>query len=348
MRGGITLVECLTSLAVLGAVVIIAVPAVRVARESSRRTSCADNARTIVQGVIECEGAMGRFPPAVAGDPAKSPISVDITSRRANWAITVLPFLQQLAVHDEYQHSESPASDANRLVRSTRLPVFTCPSDEFAGKPFMGSKGPDTVAWGDDWARGNYGANGSIGFLGTGGDACGSSPEGWANRYRRGVMGFNTGVKASQITDGLSSTIAILELRAGLTAYDPRGVWALGMPGASSLWAHGGVVNHAKGPNSAFLAADDVPNCIQLRAAFGGAVGLADQLMGCDPEGSARWRGSAARSMHYGGIFVSFADGSVRWLSDYVDFIPSNETALSVWDRLNLSADGQMVSADSL
>lgn len=351
MRRGITLVELVVALGFVGALLIILAPAVNLARESSRRNVCAGNLKKIALGVLEREEATRYFPAATTFGQALPSDGLQAEANRGNWVVEILPFVQQVALHDSYEPAKSPADESNRPVRSRQLPMFLCPSDEFNRSPFHGTTGGDTSAWGDDWARGNYGANSSLRFLGNdccSGEASGSSTEGWADRLRRGVMGFNAGVKASQITDGLGTTILILELRAGVMPYDPRGVWALGMPGASSLWAHGGSFHHAKGPNSAFVSADDIPNCVQLRAAFGGPVGLAGKRMGCSPGGTLLWQGAAPRSMHDGGLFVACADGSVRWMSDCVDFMPSSAHALSVWDRLNLSADGQLVSVDAL
>ena len=46
-----------------------------------------------------------------------------------------------------------------------------------------------------------------------------------------------------------------------------------------------------------------------------------------------------------------FADGSVRWISDYVELgwyaINPDDYYLGVWDRLNLSLDGQLLDAAS-
>src|SRR5688572_31859562 len=47
---------------------------------------------------------------------------------------------------------------------------------------------------------------------------------GWQSSKMRGVMGANCSVKLGEIKDGTSSTIAVAELRAGVTPFDPRGV----------------------------------------------------------------------------------------------------------------------------
>jgi len=48
--------------------------------------------------------------------------------------------------------------------------------------------------------------------------------------------------------------------------------------------------------------------------------------------------------MHAGGVFVAMADGSVRWITDFIQILPSSIGNLSVWDRIMVSNDGQSVS----
>ena len=53
-------------------------------------------------------------------------------------------------------------------------------------------------------------------------------------------------------------------------------------------------------------------------------------------------------SLHPGGVNVAFVDGSVHWISDYVDINGNFTTSppkYSIWDRLNASADGQPIPA---
>jgi len=50
------------------------------------------------------------------------------------------------------------------------------------------------------------------------------------------------------------------------------------------------------------------------------------------------------RSLHQGGVFSAFVDGSVHFLSDDIDTTPRPDQApdgncCSVWDRLNLASD---------
>jgi len=251
-------------------------------------------------------------------------------------------------LYDSYDKSVSPANANNESSRSRRIPSLLCPTDSYNSQPFMGAQGTQSTAFGDNWARNNYACNSSLGSGSSGWWWSGSSADGWADVNRRGMMGFNVAVSPKQITDGLSKTVMLAEIRSGVTAFDPRGVWALGLPGSSSLWTHGGIYGDAYGPNCPNAFADDICNCDLIKTAVGGEEALAAMLMGCwDNAGNSMSQGTA-RSLHVGGVFVSMADGSVRWVTDMIQVLPSTPANLSVWDRLMLSADGQVVPADAM
>ena len=340
-----TLVELLVVIAIIATLVGLLLPAVQSAREAARRVQCQNNMKQLALAVIGHEGGRKTFPAAATGLPNIMPSSSEVAAKRANWVVTVLPYLEEQALLDSFDLTKSPCDEVNKRARGTKVTAMLCPSDAFNQQPFMASQGGEARAYGDGWARGNYGANSSLRLLGNYGEASGSTDDGWADATRRGVMGFNKGVRTAEITDGLTKTAILLELRAGITPYDGRGVWALGQPGASSLWAHGGYFHDANGPNSPCATADDVINCAQIRNATGGADALGRKGMGCWPGGGGEWwQGAAPRSMHAGGIFMAMADGSVQWVSDFIDVMPSWPGSFSVWDRLMLSADGMTVN----
>ena len=109
------------------------------------------------------------------------------------------------------------------------------------------------------FARGNYAINGGPEFIpanfGTLAD-----PAPTANRYvysektrqfqwwGSGIAGINKCFALREIENGVGTTVAIDEIRAGLAAIDPRGVWALGQIASSMTWGHG-VTGDASGPN---------------------------------------------------------------------------------------------------
>jgi prepilin-type processing-associated H-X9-DG protein len=158
-------------------------------------------------------------------------------------------------------------------------------------------------------------------------------------------------VGITEIKDGTTNTIMLAEIRAGLTAYDTRGIWAMSGGCPSALWGHGGIIGDDYGPNCPYFAADDMQNCSQLRAEFGdssfmqtGGNFLAKKGMPCSGVDVANIQ-QTARSLHEGGVQVAMADGSVQWIGDFIEAKPSSAANLSVWDRLNASSDNQPVDA---
>jgi prepilin-type processing-associated H-X9-DG protein len=234
---------------------------------------------------------------------------------------------------------------------------------------FMGSL-LDQKNLGDNWARGNYAANGALGmgsYTIHDGDGAAASPwsscKAWYKKQFRGVMGINDALGMKDIKDGASHTIAATEIRTGVAACDLRGTWALAGGCASALWAHGWW-GDCNGPNAVGAeAADDLYGCPKAARAVGdnGTNNRLQYLrMGCynpsggDTDGTNRQ--CTARSCHAGGIQAVFCDGSVHWISDSIDTRGDNPSGVtwpppakppySVWDRLNLSCDGMTVTVD--
>ncbi len=162
----------------------------------------------------------------------------------------------------------------------------------------------------------------------------------------KGVMGPNCSARIRDITDGTAKTILLAELRAGLTEYDIRGVWALAGAGVSCVAQHG-YYGDAPRPNALYLDADDTLGCDKLAATYGGPQYAQKMGMPCFP-GAFNNQQGASRSMHTGGVETCFADGSVHFIADEVDvgdYFTDTSYWLGVWDLLNLSTDGQMIDS---
>ena len=391
---GFTLVELLVVITIIGILVAMLLPAVQSARESGRRASCLNNLKQLGIAVKQYEGQWDMYPPALcvhssptandAADPA-----IDFGLKQAgmeydNWVIEILPFIGMGALYDKFESHPNPllhppgtamivnpvsAGTSNAAARSVMLPFMLCPSDTFSRRPFDGTKGHYMVNFGANWARGNYAVNGGLGYMdiGQATSAGGPTAPAWLSPATRGVCGVDCAVHGADITDGTSSTILLGEIRAGLTAYDNRGVWAMGNACGSSLWGVGTLfMTDYAGPNPNGVGGDDTGDCNMLLTAYGDQLtqndandyNLVKAGMSCDMGWNEQ---QAARSMHAGGIHVCMCDGSARWISNFIQSVPVGCTATdsiqattvippsgySVWEKLIASGDGQAISADS-
>ena len=346
---GMTIVELLVVLVTIAIVMALLIPSLQSARMAARRMQCMSNIHQICIGVATYETVHKELPASIefgdrsdrayAGNGMLSPESSPVAE--PNWLVRILPYTGSHVVHDKFRFSLDMYSEANRQARGTMIPAFLCPDDSQNDIPF-GRAGE-----GDNWARGNYAANASHGHF----------PNGAINPYQpwtqskqdwiKGMMGANSNLKLKEITDGLSRTILVAEVKIGLVASDRRGTWAMGAPGASSIWAH--ATDDLNGPNSCSPFGDNI---------WGGEeiiqeAGLERIRMDCMSV-AARWNKSTQsgpRSRHDGGINVGFGDGSVRFISNGIQTRTGGwelrPEYFGVWEKLTGSADGSSVSDES-
>ena len=323
---GFTLVELLVVIAIIGVLLALLLPAVQMARESARKTQCKNNLKQIALGLHAYHDLHKIFPPSVQFEanvwPYNSP------DFRPNWLILILPFIEQRPLYLSFNLRLPISHLENRQPRGSTVPSFVCPSDFGHETPFAGTMPGE----GDNWARGNYAANAinvSMGYL-----------PGWSDPTRRGVMGFNRSVSISGIRDGTSHTLFVSEVRVGASAQDRRGTWAMGLAGASALFAHG-YGGDANGPNPCNNWSDDIEGCDLLDK-----VDLVQRCFSC--VGTVGTAQAAARSQHPGGVMAAFADGSVHFLTNTIQTTGPNGPCCGVWDHLITSSGAEPLDASKL
>lgn len=342
-RGGFTLVELLVVIAIIGILVALLLPAVQSAREAARRMQCQNHLKQLGLALHNYHDTLGSFPPSSNWAAIAEVNTKNNANLRANWVISILPYIEQQALYNSFDLNQPIPHANNAVARSTPLSFMVCPSDSYARKPFNGSSNSGTNALGNNWARGCYAANGSLGFLSRAHGAnngAGADGEAWTNGQKRGVMGANASLNFAGITDGTSNTILVGHIRAGVTDFDSRGVWAMSGACPSALFAHGKVTGgDDNGPNAPSLDADDVLACSAIRTSVGGSTRLIQMGMPCSGGDHPNFQ-QTVRSLHPEVSPVALADGSVRMIGDYIDIVGTS-TTMSVWDRLNASGDGQ-------
>jgi prepilin-type N-terminal cleavage/methylation domain-containing protein/prepilin-type processing-associated H-X9-DG protein len=193
---GLTLVELLVVIAVIGVLVALLLPAVQSAREASRRTSCANNLRQLGIAASAHVESKKHFPPGVEQWYFNSAVS----HRGIPLFVFLLPHLEGPAVVADWDYDD-PINNVNRGSDSNAaaiLPVLICPSDVIPQNPIVFS--------GREWnyALTSYGGNGGTrsyfptrstadGIFHTTGEA--SEPE-----------QDQKPVQPREVTDGLSKT----------------------------------------------------------------------------------------------------------------------------------------------
>jgi prepilin-type N-terminal cleavage/methylation domain-containing protein/prepilin-type processing-associated H-X9-DG protein len=292
-----------------------------------------------------------------------------------NWAVMILPYLEQSVLYNASNVAGYPgwagpyaaapgagtAPNANlynmdwacSTLRQTRLAAFVCPSDpnnsngaqfftagDYANYPSFAPMDQRTGTPLIGWARGNYGSNqggSDADHQVNGDDGLTSSP--FKGASKTGIMGANYGQTIAAVTDGLSNTMMIGELRVGVTTQDIRGTWAMGFAGASMA---GHAKNYNPTPNDknySWPSCNDGGDELQMSAQFApnlpslGAMG-----MGVNCGGGMYNSGGQVRSLHPGGANVGFADGSVKFIK--------NTIANPIWFAILTSRNGEILSAD--
>ncbi len=175
---GITLVELLVVLAVVGVMAALLLPAVQVAREATRKVSCINNLRQLGLGLHHYHGVHRQLPTQLTGTgndlrgPDRFYLASDRTANQSlSFLVGLTPFIEQQALWEQISHPNSvdlfhpgvprsppwPAmgptvtaeTQQNELPRTsvfndgyppwmTEIPTFRCPSDPGTGLPAMG------------------------------------------------------------------------------------------------------------------------------------------------------------------------------------------------------------------
>ncbi len=243
-RRGLTLVELLVVMAIIGVLVALLLPAVQAAREAARRSHCQNNLRQIGVALAEYEAARRELPIGCIGCKINPPAEGEpfTPARFTAWLTQLLPQLEQSALHAEYDFSLPAYQPPNRWVGSNSLRVFLCPSTE-----------PDVRFSSSNLWRGmafaDYG--GVYGVEGPGHESVDANTTQWLEARWLGVLLYEEATAANEILDGLSQTVASAEL---LHRREAETEWANGhslfaQEGSTSINGDSGLGNDVGSPH---------------------------------------------------------------------------------------------------
>ncbi|MEQ1824768.1 MAG: DUF1559 domain-containing protein [Pirellula sp.] len=335
-RHGFTLVELLVVIAIIGILVGLLLPAVQAAREAARRMQCSNNLKQLSLSLHNYESAHRAFAPGsivprLAGAyPPASPGSNQARTAGWSWSMFVLPFIEQNSLYNatvgNFPLMGNAVVDPNaRLLLQTNLSSFRCPSD--TGPRTNDAPSEHHFRFGLEVGGTAWYINGT-----TAGPRVPLATSNYVGMHSHrahlftnnqlaytGAFGPNSNTKIGTITDGTSNTICV-----GERAYTVGNVMM-----HAATWAGCAASAHDDCIDDAWATARSPINPVQT-AIYNTYA-----------------RQQALSSNHVGGVQVGLFDGSVRFISQNIDFLMTggnNVTAAdSAYEYLCQINDGGVI-----
>jgi prepilin-type N-terminal cleavage/methylation domain-containing protein len=216
-RSAFTLIELLVVIAILAVLIALLVPAVQQARELASRAACQNNLKQMGLALHGYYDLARHFPPSYirgtrsvggqGGPPPGAGISALLYDRIPpprtierpgwGWGAFLLPYLEQDPLYRQINFQTPVEDPSATAVRTTLVPIYTCPADPRAGLVMM------TNVFGNQ--LGEAATNSYAACYGTGGQIDVSPDQG------NGLLVRNSRFVKEDVRDGLSNTLAIGE-----------------------------------------------------------------------------------------------------------------------------------------
>ncbi len=326
-RSGLSLIETLVVVTIIGVLVALLLPAVQFSREAARKTVCQNNLHQVTAAVLLHESANQVLPSLYNGSFLPQPRSAFDEFNFHSWRTAILPQLEQSSVFASLNIALPTTTMDNQTALNVSLAVFLCPSTSNSNPTVPGvlewNNGKIPVKVIGTAARSDYEIIGGVHVL-TRQTLPETSLE--MRGVRFGVWGeptYNIATNASlryrkahlaDVTDGLSNTLLIGE-RAGRPDYYARGE-------PPDPYPYRDPAAHGQGDGQAAWA---------ISTHFLWTLYYSKQSVNDT-------NSVGIYSFHPGGANASFADGSVRFLKD--------TTSPAVLTAIGTRAGAEIVSGD--
>jgi prepilin-type N-terminal cleavage/methylation domain-containing protein len=285
-RSAFTLVELLVVITIIGILIGLLLPAVQSAREAARATECKNHLKQIALATLNYHTTFNRFP---AGETHGGYWHCDWDGQIGMWMTCVLAFAEEKNAYAMLDFKAHPqwTSTNNQLVMKMQFPLFLCPSDPYSGL---------TTPWGPQDDTNEARICHYFAVAGSSEQSAMPHPNGAIN-YVNGVpyghcnahdgIFFNDSTtRIDDITDGASNTGMFFESWGRIWPnHSPPGVIPPGYPNYES----------SRGMNlHTVVYLDWTPNSNHTNP----------------------WK---TNSFHTGGVHAALADGSIHFVSDFID-----------------------------
>jgi prepilin-type N-terminal cleavage/methylation domain-containing protein/prepilin-type processing-associated H-X9-DG protein len=277
-----TLIELLVVIAIIGILIALLLPAVQKVREAANRTSCANNLKQLGLALHNFHDSRGGFPAARQDVPSYPGMVED--PPRTSWTASVLPYIEQGNLQNIYRLDRDfgependgtpPYTGPNAGPNQTDIKLFLCPSAP-PGRKGANQRGVLDYPPASQIRRPNPFVT----------NMPPSDPT-WD-----GVLGLNVFRRLTDITDGTSNTLLLVE-DGGRNQY-----WEMGryigttrpsdlIIGESGAWAVPGSHLNVSGFNPANIGTGDplqpgpcAVNCTNDQEIYGFHPGVANVLL---------------------------------------------------------------------
>jgi len=298
-RRGLTLLESIVTLGIIGILIALLLPAIQRARETARLTRCQNNMRQMALAIQSFHGSNQHIPSLYNGTFIQHPQTQWDEYHFHSWQTAILPQLEQTAIYERLDLTQPATDPANQDNVNIELPVFLCPSTSNYTHNVPDLVQRDPIIRVGTAARSDYEAIGGLlrdpqsgGFGNTAYDFIELSI--WGKpRYDDDNDGTFDGLyrtRFADVTDGLSNTLMVGEM-----AGRPD-VYKRGEPDQPYVGPDGPVGQPAWAISGIFWA-----------IAISEHHGVNDTNQ------------QGLYSFHDTGVNVAMADGSVRLLSNSID-----------------------------